>query len=149
MSRLSGLKKLLKKKNTNPVYVPDEIDIAVKDFSDAAYTAVKQVEEDMGAYELEISLTPTLTQFEKEALVGNGRFWLICTENTRGIRRYRGTMHPENVRLFVDIGDGFAYVNAQMNQEIPKLEIAREVAKALGAIRILKDGVEVEQCLKQ
>lgn len=99
--------------------------------------------DDLGTYELDLSAGFDHKKFEEDAASGTGRFWLIRMPGT-GIARFRGVLLPDYVRVLIDLGMDFAYVTVPQTQGIHSpLEVAQEVARALGAKRLLKDGVEV------
>jgi len=82
-------------------------------------------------------------KFEEDAASGTGRFWLIRMPD-KDMARFKGVMLPDYVRVLIDFGMDFAYVTVPQTQGIHSpLEVAQEVARALGAKRLLKDGVEV------
>jgi len=100
--------------------------------------------DDLGAYELDLSWPPIFNhrKFGEDAESGIGRFWLVRMPGA-GMERFRGVLLPEYIRIFLDFGADFAYLTIPRGQTLTPLEVAKEVARALGAKRLLKDGVEV------
>jgi len=100
-------------------------------------------DDNLGAYELDLSAGFDHKKFEEDAASGTGRFWLIRMPD-KDMARFKGVMLPDYVRILIDLGMDFAYVTVPQTEGIHSpLEVAKEVARALGAKRLLKDGVEV------
>ena len=99
--------------------------------------------DDLGAYELDLPQDFDHKKFEEDAAGGAGRFWLIRMPD-RDMARFKGVTLPDYVRVFIYLGPDFAYVTIPQTEGIHSpLEVAKEVARALGAKRLFKDGVEV------
>ena len=100
--------------------------------------------DDLGAYELDLPAGFDHKKFEEDAAGGAGRFWLIRMPHEDKLTRFRGVMLPDYDRIFIDLGTNFAYVVVPTTKGIHSpLEIAKEAARALGAMKMFKDGVEV------
>jgi len=98
---------------------------------------------DMGAWGMDLPKGFDHKKFEEDAASGTGRFWLIRMPD-KDMARFKGVLLPDYVRVLIDLGMDFAYVTVPQTQGIHSpLEVAKEVARALGAKRLLKDGVEV------
>lgn len=105
--------------------------------------------EDMGAYEIDLAEPLDMAKFSNDVAAARGRLWLIKGyDGEKDFVRFRGVMFIDGkreptVRLMLDVGVGYVYVNAPMNQKYSKLEIARAVREELGGVKMYKDGVEV------
>ena len=104
-------------------------------------------------YEIDLPLSFDLTGFSRNAEQGIGKFWLICLDAEPGIKRFKGVVMGENVRVFIDIISNHqksknryrcAYVTTPWYQTLSAREVAKIVMSELKGLKMYHDGVEVE-----
>jgi hypothetical protein len=101
------------------------------------------MKEDMGAYEIDLPSEFDILDFEDRVESGDGELWMVMVAHD-DMYRFRGVITSrEWARLAIDVGDGFMYVTSPSNQDVSKHEIAKEVKRIVGGLRMYKDGVEV------
>ena len=91
-------------------------------------------------YGMDLPLGFNIVEFTRNAQGGVGRFWLLCLDDEPGIRRYKGIVIQENVRVFIDIlshhqssknVSRHLYVTTPWYQNLTALEVAKIVRDEL------------------
>lgn len=104
-------------------------------------------------YEIILPFSFNEVDFTQRAERGEGKLWLVCIDNDMGVRRYKGVLMGQNVRIFVDIfhfhqkatrKQKIMFVTTPIYQNLNPYEVAKIVFEYVKGIKMYHEGKEVE-----